>query len=546
MKIVLVSINTKYLHSSLAVWYLLTSLKQNAAKTHDISVVEATINQDIEDTAKAIIDRQPDLVAISTYIWNASLLPSLIQQMRVALGGVVILLGGPEASYNPSYWLNNQADYVLCGEGEFTIVELVNALEEKNESLLDSISGLAYIKDNKLHQNPILATNSRYIDPYSEEYFSQLKGSIAYIESSRGCIFNCSYCLSGIEAVRYFPLEIIKKHIDRLASSGTKTIKFVDRTFNCNLNRAKEIVEYIVSLDTECCFHFEVAADLFDTELLQLLAAAPPGRIRLEIGIQSFSEETLNAVMRRTNLTLVEQNIRLLMQNRNIHIHIDLIAGLPYESLELFINSFNKAYSLAAHTLQLGFLKLLHGSRLREQTEEYGILFYKDPPYEVIRTTWLAENDISILKQVENALNNTYNKGRFLATLNYIMNTTKLSPFDMYYELGRAVPHHMISLQDYTEQITNFLLTLPNVDEKTLRDNIVIDMLRMTKGKGIPRALKSYGEARKRIAFLAKQKLNRNIDYDEVEVLLSGVGVYVDSLKRDPVTELYEIHQIEQ
>ena len=544
VKITLLAINAKYLHSSLAVWYLLGGLKKYAKKQHDTTVIEATINQSIESIIDRIVNSKPNVVGISTYIWNANVVISIIKQLKLILPETIILLGGPEASHNATFWLNQSADFVMYGDGEYDIATFIDALGDKNEEAIKNIPGIYYISDNKICFTPKKSVMNEYINPYSEEYFSSLKGSLSYIESSRGCPFSCSYCLSSNDSIRLFPIEEIKHHLAELVESGTQTIKFVDRTFNCHLVRAKEITRYILSLETDCCFHFEVAADLFDEELLNLLISAPKGRIKLEIGLQSFNEDTLKAVSRVTNQQKAEENIRYLLQNQNIHIHVDLIAGLPYETLETFIEGFNRAYQIGAHTLQLGFLKMLYGSRLREQAVEYDIQYTEKPPYEVTNTQWLSGDDIQILKKTENALQNTYNKGRFLETLRYVLDASKLTPFTLYHQMGSVVPHHAIYLEDYLEQLYYFLASLKNVDINLLRDNIICDMLRMTKGKSIPKLLRSYGEQRKKTATIARQILGRNIDYDEVEVIGSNIGIYVDGSIKDSVTGLYSIGHI--
>ncbi|MCL1831238.1 MAG: B12-binding domain-containing radical SAM protein, partial [Oscillospiraceae bacterium] len=315
MKLTLLAINTKFLHSSLSVWYLLGGLKQFALHSHDCLVVEATINQNLESIVERVVNSEPDLVGISTYIWNIRMLPELIEKLRQRLPKVTILLGGPEAGSNAEYWLNHRADFVLRGEGEYSIAALVDAIEEADGDALKLIPGLCYITDGNTHMNPVNTICNDYINPYGEEYFSNLKGSITYIESSRGCPFSCSYCLSSDQSVKYFPLDVIKQQIDKLSQSGCSTIKFVDRTFNCHPQRAKEIFEYVIGLDTECCFHFEVAADLFDVDLLSLLAAAPKGRIQLEIGLQSYNQKTLKAVRRFQDISRATENIEKLLSN---------------------------------------------------------------------------------------------------------------------------------------------------------------------------------------------------------------------------------------
>jgi len=365
---VILAINAKYAHSSLAVWVLAESVRRYAEFPHDVRIAETNINQKVNEIADETASHMPDVVGISVYIWNAGMLPGLIKVLRERLPIAVFVLGGPEASHNAEYWLNHGADYVLEGEGERSFPALLDELSR-------SKSGFAF------HETQDWPPDE-YIDPYAEAYFAALNNRIAYIETSRGCPFTCAFCLSGSSGVRFFPLSAAKEQIRKLAASGARTIKFVDRTFNCNPGRAYELFEYVISLDTTRCFHFEVAADLFDARTLELLQTAPPGRIQLEAGLQSFYEPALKASSRRTDLSKAEENIRMLLRNGNIHVHVDLIAGLPHERLNDFKDGFDRAYALGAHTLQLGFLKLLHGSALREKATS--IVFTKEPPYEIM------------------------------------------------------------------------------------------------------------------------------------------------------------------
>ena len=565
MKVILLSINAKYVHSSLAVWYLASGVAQYAKYPYDVQVVEATINQRVEEIAERVILENPDVVGISTYIWNARKLPDLLARIRCALPGVRIVLGGPEASCNPEHWVENGADYVLCGEGERSFPQLLDALAEEDTERLEQVAGLCYCREKPSSGRPLdhsaslsdakravyknqSPSSHEYVDPFTADYFAALGGRIAYIETSRGCPYRCAYCLSGSsvygfeQGVRFFSLERVKEQIAKLADSGTQTIKFVDRTFNCNQKRAYDIWKYIIDMQTDCCFHFEVAGDLFDAKSLALLQSAPPGRIQLEVGLQSFHEPTLSAVARQTDIAVVQQNLRELLRQQNIHVHVDLIAGLPYETLGIFEKSFNQAYTIGAHTLQLGFLKLIHGSRLREQARELGMVYDENPPYEIVRNPWLDEADLAVLRLVENAISHTYNKGRFLFVLQYVLAVSGQSAFAFFRGLGESVSNHAMQLDVYAERVFAYCLGQPGVEADRLRDLMIRDLLGMTKGKCMPSFLKAEAKWRKQVVAAANLRFGRVVDFDEVAVLSSGEGVYADSETRNKVTGLYAVY----
>ena len=567
-KAVLLAISAKYVHSPLAVWVIAAGVSKFARLPHEVVIVEAAIQQSAAGIADRVAEHSPDVVGISAYIWNAALLPEILDELREKLPGAVITLGGPEAAHNAEYWHTKGADLVLIGEGEYEFPALLDKLSA-NDSTPNKIktqnhqfSNINPIKPTPKHQHK--ASNSHLssllsqlsscafeesappppADPYSKAYLETLSGRIAYLETSRGCPFTCGFCLSAGTGVRYFPLDMVKGQIDKLAKSGPRTIKLVDRTFNCNAGRAFELFEYIVGLDTDCRFHFEVAADLFESRAIKLLASAPPGRIQLETGLQSFFKPALEAASRKTDLEKSERNIKTLLKGGNIHIHVDLIAGLPYETYNDFIGSFSRAYALGAHTLQLGFLKLLHGSKLRERAGELGIRYSEEPPYAIISSPWLSEDDLEALRQAENALQHTYNKCRFLTTLEYVMAASGLLPYSLFHALGGAAPNRGTQLEIYAGQLYNFFSGLPGVEEDKLRDHMVCDWLGMVKGKNMPGCLKSHEGRPGRAASEAEKYLGRKPGRGEAAILHSGKTVVVDSETRNPVTSLYKLHII--
>ena len=523
MKAVLLAVNSKYVHSSLSVWALAAGVSRYAKRRHSVEIIEATIHQGDREIAERVAAHAPDAVGVSTYIWNAAKLPGLLKALRELMPGAVIALGGPEAPHNAEYWLENGADFVLRGEGEVSFPALLDALEagETAERII-----------------PEPAPAADWAEPPG--YIDALNGRLAYLETSRGCPFKCAFCLSAGSGVRFLPLDAAKERLERLSRSGASTVKLVDRTFNCDAKRAFELFEYIIGLDTECCFHFEVAADLFDGGTLSLLAAAPAGRIQLEAGLQSFYAPALAAVCRKTDLTRAEENIRTLLRKGNIHIHADLIAGLPHETLPRFADSFNRAYALGAHCLQLGFLKLLRGSVLREQAEQLGIRYAAEPPYEITESPWLSADDIKILKHAENALRHTYNKGRFLYALKYTLSASGTRPFELYRKLGEYAPNSGTDLGAYAASVFDFCAEQPGVDRNELLDCVTRDWLGMVKGKNMPPFLRNPDGRRRQAA--AEKHLGHALRRDETAVLRSGKAVYVDSADRDPVTGLYKVY----
>ena len=553
-KVVLLAVNSKYVHSALSVWLLAEGVSMYAHKPHDVEIIEATIHQQDSDIAAMITAHKPDVVGISTYIWNASKLPGLLKLLREQLPRCIFVLGGPEASYNVDYWLANGADYVVHGEGERQFPVLLDELANKKTQPENRRGGILPPAGNVLY-NPgrqdAAPTTAKPIngdfhikhppDPYSQVYISTLKNRLAYLETSRGCPYSCAFCLSGESKLQFFPIETAKEQMYKLSKSGAKTIKLIDRTFNSNPMRAYELFEYVISLETTCCFHFEVAADLFDERTIKLLSTAPPGRVQFEAGLQSYHEPTLKAITRKSDLTKADANIKALLTPGNIHIHVDLIAGLPYETLSIFTNSFNRAYALGAHDLQLGFLKLLHGSTLRKQAEVLGIQYHQAPPYEIISSPWLSSGDIITLKQTENALRHTHNKSRFLSTIKYVLSATGLSPFALFQKLGGYHENHGLPLETYAQMVHDCFLAIPGVGKDELQSRMICDWLTMVRGKNMPGFLRKPDTKRKQIISTIEKKIGRTIGREEVAFLPSGEHVFVDVNDRDIVTGLYKI-----
>ena len=504
LKAVFCSINSKYIHSSLSVWYLFASSKKLCNENIELSVVEGTINEKESAVIDRILAEKPDLVAFSSYIWNIKAVLSVAGEIKAENPQIKILLGGPEVSFNQKNVLseNSFVDFISSGEGEKSVPLLINAIADNTDT---DIKGISFRKGESIIVNEGGMLSVYDIpSPYCEEYFASLKNRIAYIESSRGCPFNCAFCLSGKEGkVRLFDLSEVKNNMLSLVNHGAKTVKFVDRTFNCNKDHAKEILLFIKenygkSIPDDVCFHFEIAADIMAEELFLIIEEMPKGSVQFEIGIQSFNENTLRKINRKTNLSKVKENVKRLLSFGNCHIHIDLIAGLPLEDFESFRNSFDKAYEIGADMLQLGFLKILHGSPMDENKELYPCEYSSEPPYEVVSTPWISEAELRILHKCENELERLYNSGRFSRTLGYVLSVCGKTPFDLFVEtgdfLGSKDEKGSVPLDKYTNLVFEFFSSLDGVNKAVLRDRMILDRITTNNSDVIPESLKVKDE----------------------------------------------------
>ncbi len=413
IKTVLTAINSKYTHSSLALLYL-KKYNNNA----DISTCEFSINDNPYNIYQNLLKHDADLYGFSCYIWNIEITLKVAENLKKAKPECTIFLGGPEASYNYKELLKNSfINYVFIGEGEEALRQFLNKIPP------EEISGIAS-KDFANHYNPPLDLSLIPL-PYNKEDLKQLKNKIIYFETSRGCPFNCSYCLSSaMHNVRYFPMEYVKRGFDLFFENDVPLVKLIDRTFNSDKKRAVEIIKYIIANSRKTSVHFEVAPHLLDDELTELLNSAPKGMFQLEMGIQSANETTLRAINRRSDLNKIKENISKI--SKDIHIHLDLIAGLPYEDFESFKESFNYVYSLKPNMLQLGFLKVLHGTDIAKNKD---IIYCSYPPYEVISTKWINADEICVLKDIDKIVDKLLNSGSFTKTLNKLNDS---NPFEMF------------------------------------------------------------------------------------------------------------------
>ncbi len=509
MKVIIACLNSKYVHASLSPWCLLSGVREFSKNTYDTLVMESTINGDTEKFANGIINENPDFVAFSCYIWNIT---KTLEICRIIKNkhNCKIILGGPEVAYRPKDILKKYEfiDFVLSGEGEWTFPEFL----DNSNGDLSLVSGLTYRKNNEIISIPEKEYTDTPPSPFVDEFFQNLNGRISYIETCRGCPYRCAFCLSGrCSPLRFFDIARVKNDIIRLSNSGTQTVKFVDRTFNANAERANEILLFIKEnygkeIPKNVCFHFEIAGDILRESTLEILSSMPYGAVQLEIGMQSFNEETLKTINRKTNTKKLIENIRKLISFNNMHIHIDLIAGLTGENLESFKNSFNIGYSLKAHMLQMGFLKLLYGADMRENKEKYPCTFIDEPPYEVTSTPWLSADEIKMLKKCEDAVDRLYNSGRFLFTLDYLTEEAGYSPFDIFNDFGNSVNGNKMRLSDYAENLYNFFCD--KCDKEILKEKILCDLLCCSSSVQIPDIFKAHDPRYKK----AKKYFLENVD----------------------------------
>lgn len=435
MKLLLVAVNAKYIHSNLAVYSLRAYAEKYMIQTSDwkqedkaggeIGLAEYTINHSEEDILKGIYREQAEIIAFSCYIWNIDIILRVVRELKKVQPEAVIWFGGPEVSYNAPEYLDryHDIDGIMTGEGEQTFLELAEYYL-LGKSTLDKIPGIAY---RQAEQQKVVVTPMRQpldmdalVFPYRD--LKEFQNRIIYYESSRGCPYSCSYCLSSIERrVRHRSFSLVKKELQYLLDHQVPQVKFIDRTFNCNKKHAMELWQFIKEKDNGITnFHFEISADLLDEEEIDLLVNLRPGQVQLEIGVQTTNPETVAAIHRRMDLDKLSENVRKIKQGRNIHQHLDLIAGLPLEDYESFERSFEYVYRLSPDQLQLGFLKVLKGSPMEQDSREYGIVYRDVAPYEVLYTNYLSYPEVLKLKGICDMVEIYYNSGQFMHAIRYL------------------------------------------------------------------------------------------------------------------------------
>ena len=430
-KIVLAGINSQYVHLNLAVRYLKKYVEANSDLKIEIS--ETNINNQVFNIIKDIYELNPDKIIFSTYIWNKEYVVEIVRELKKVLPNVEIILGGPEVSYKWEKFMANmpEVDALLLGEGEKVIL---NFLTKKDKKAL----GVVYRENGEIIFNgiePIIENLDIVPFPY-EDWELEDRTKIFYYESSRGCPFSCSYCLSSIDkTVRYYSLDRVKKDLKRFLDSPIKLLKFVDRTFNLKKERYMEIWKFLLENYREgITFHFEINANIFDDETLDFLEKVPKGYFQFEIGVQSINPETMVAIKRNNILDKLAHNVRRI--NRNIHLHLDLIAGLPYETYDIFKDSFNYVYNLKPEMIQLGFLKLLKGTQMYDEVEKYQYKYYSKPPYEVFSNKFISFGELVKLKNLEKMLDYYYNSEKFSYTCDFVIKNNFDSAFTFFEKIA--------------------------------------------------------------------------------------------------------------
>ena len=548
MKILLAACNAKYIHSNLAV-YNLRAYAEDYRK--NIVLKEYTINQQKDEILRDIYLEKPDVICFSCYIWNISFVKEIAEDLKKILPDSVFWAGGPEVSFDAEDFLKKNPGFfgVMVGEGEETFRELCRFYVDKKGSL-EEIPGIAFGCGEKIRHNGWREIMDLSNVPFAYEDMEDFRNKIVYYESSRGCPFSCSYCLSSVDKkLRFRKLDLVKKELQFFIDRKVPQVKFVDRTFNCKHSHAMEIWKYILEHDNGITnFHFEISADLLKEEELSLMEKMRPGLIQLEIGVQSTNSETIKAIRRTMDFKKLSEIVDRIHCFENIHQHLDLIAGLPYENYESFRNSFNQVYALKPEQLQLGFLKVLKGSLMKEMAEEYGIIHKEKEPYEVLSTKWLSYGEILKLKTVESMVEVYYNSGQFQNILNY-MESFFEDAFSLYEELGKFYEekgYHSIShsrMRRY-EILLEFLEQRQEISREKAVDAMLLDLYLRENLKSRPSFAPSQKPYEKMVwEYRREKKIPKTA---HIEVFQNGDIVLFDYETRNPLTNNAETKTINE
>ena len=538
MKILLAACNAKYIHSNLAVYDL-----KAYSSDYDEHVIlrEYTINQPKDEILKDIYSSGADVVCFSCYIWNISFVRELIRDLVKILPKTAFWAGGPEVSYDAEKFLTEMPEMtgVMVGEGEKTFHDLLEFYIDGKDSL-EEISGIAYRTGDKIIHNGWRELMDLSAIPFVYEHLEKFENRIIYYESSRGCPFSCSYCLSSIDKkLRFRDLELVKIELQFFLDHRVPQVKFVDRTFNCKHEHAMTIWKYILEHDNGVTnFHFEISADLLREEEMELMSQMRPGLIQLEIGVQSTKPETIRAIHRHMDLKKLEHCVNRVHSFRNIHQHLDLIAGLPYEDYDTFHQSFNDVYQMKPDQLQLGFLKVLKGSLMQKEAEGYGIVYKEKEPYEVLSTNWLTYGEVLKLKMVESMVEVYYNSGQFWHTLEYLVPFEK-DAFTFYEKLGSFYEKKGYSEISHSrmrryEILLEYLQEETDVPTEVAAQKMLYDLYLREKLKKRP--VFASDQKQYETAVWNYRKNNQVSKTAHIEVFENGTVILFDYEKRDPLS----------
>lgn len=568
MKIILGAVNAKYIHSNPAVYSLRAyAIETGRCKKEEIQVAEYTINHRLEDIRSDLFRRSPQFVGFSCYIWNISLIRSLIPDLVRILPGVPIWLGGPEVSFDCGEILRTmpQVKGIMRGEGEETFASLAQLYEETkmapSDLQLSAIDGISFRgEDGEIIETPDREPLALDRIPfyYKDIPPEQMEHRIVYYESSRGCPFSCAYCLSSVEkGLRFRSLSRVLEELDYFLEQKVPQVKFIDRTFNCKKSHAMAIWNHILEKDRGITnFHFEIAADLLDEEELELLGQMRPGLVQLEIGVQSTNPETLKVIHRPTDLEKIGCTTARINEGKNIHQHLDLIAGLPFEDFASFQNSFNQVYAMRPEQLQLGFLKVLNGSPMEAMANGYGIVSSPNPPYEVLFTPWLSYKEVLALKGVEEMVEIHYNSRQFVTAMS-LMEREFASPYEMFEALARYYEREGLDQLSHSrmarfEILWNFIsgLGLGAETMEEYRDALMTDLYLRENAKSRPSFARVPSYARQQAVRLLKGREEnppvlmeyRQMDSGQrarlfhLEEMRDGSLLLFDYRRRDPLS----------
>ena len=534
--ILLIGINARYTHSNLALLYFKKILSDY---NYNIQIEEFSLKTELWDILATINRYEPDIIGLSVYIWNSEKIKKIIPEIKKINSTTKIILGGPEVCFTPEKWLSSfkDIDYIISENGE---------------------AGLSYLARNDF------SIKNTYIDkpaiplssipfPYDKSTIKKLAKKYLYYESSRGCPFNCSYCLSSrsSQKIQFRDLDKVKQELEYLSQENIKIIKFVDRTFNIDQSRARNIWEFILALETKSKFHFEIHPGLLTDKDFEILNKAPQNRFQFEVGIQSTNPKTIAAIDRRQEFEKILPNLKRLCGLRNIHIHLDMICGLPYQEIQSVKESFNQIISLFPNHFQMGFLKILSGTQLEQETEKFSISYLNSPPYTVLSNQWLSFNELSSLKKLENVLNLFYNSKKFFYTFKYILNDNKKTPFDFFSKLNiliSSVYDNKMNINRNWHHLASFLVEIKIQDniaaQKEIFDYLRLDWCLRAPSNRYPDFLlpKNYKKIKKNLYAQLKENIERQTingliitqkDLKNIIYLLTETQKVIKNLKHD-------------